>query len=67
MVSFIEVFKTIAENKIISRVTASGAIFAGLFMLNTYFVNPLVNPEVLAVAASIMTGASVFLFMSEKD
>ena len=67
MVSFVEVFKTIAEFKIISRVTASSAILSGLFMMNNYFTTKDVNPEVLAVAASIMTGASVFLFMSEKD
>ena len=67
MVSLIETFKGLAENRIISRVTASGAIIYGMYMLNQYFTDTSVNPEVLAVAASIMSGASVFLFMSEKD
>ena len=67
MVSFIEVFKTLADNKIFSRVTASSTILGGLFVLNNYFVNQNVNPEVLALIGVVMGSAGTFLFMAEKD
>jgi len=61
------ILESLSKNKIFSRVTASSAVIGGLYMLNTYFTNPAVNAEVLAVAAAIMGSAATFLFMSEKD
>jgi len=67
LVSFLEIVKGLADNRIFSRATASTAVLYGMFMMHEYFTSNNVNPEVLAVSASVMSGAGVFLFMSEKD
>lgn len=67
MVSFVEVFKTLADNKIFSRVTASGAVGYSLYTLaeNITAANP--QPEIIALFGTIAGSAATFLFMSEKD
>jgi len=61
-----EFLKSLAENKIFSRVTASSTILGGLYMIHGYMTSASVNPEVLAVAAGVISSAGTFLFMSEK-
>ena len=55
----------IKETRIIGRLTASGVIIYGMKMISDYMINSNVQPELLAVGASIITGASTYLFMSE--
>lgn len=58
--------KDIAENKIISKVTASIILLSGIFMITYHMTTATVNAEVLAVGALIVGSAGTFLFMSEK-
>ena len=61
-----DILKSIADNKIFSRVTASSVVIGGLYMIYENLTAVAVNPEVLAVAAGIIGSAGTFLFMSEK-
>jgi len=57
--------KFIKDTRIIGRATASGIIIYGLDMIREFMINSNVQPEMLAVGASIVTAASTYLFMSE--
>jgi len=54
------------QTKIISRLTASSVILYGLYLVNNYLTADQILPEMLAIAAAIISGAATFLFMSEK-
>ena len=57
----------IAESKIISRLTASGVVFGGLFLINQYISSDSIQPEILAIGSALFGSASTFLFLSEKS
>jgi len=62
-----EFWKTLADNKIFSRFTASSTILSGMGMMWYYMTSASVNAEVLAVAGMMIGSAGTFLFMSEKS
>lgn len=53
------------ETRLIGRATAAGVVLYGLHLVGYYMTNSNIQPETLAVGASIVTGAATFLFMSE--
>lgn len=61
------VLQTLAENRIFSRVTASGTIGYTLYILHQNVTQSNVSPELLTLMGTLSGAAATFLFMTEKD
>lgn len=61
-----EILKSISENKIIGRLTASATILSAMYIIYQNISTDSVNVEIMVLAGVILRSASTFLFMSEK-